>query len=257
MTPKLNIWGTWTLFKRETWRFLKVYMQTLLAPVMSNLLYFAIFGLSLHRAIPDIQSVSYLAFLVPGLILMGIINNSYQNPYSSLIIMKYQGLIGDLMTIPLSRGAILFAFTASAVLRGLLVGLMTYLTAIFFVDFTYESVATIFAAAILVSLFFSFLGIFTGIWADEFDKAAFLQNFILQPLIFLGGIFYPISSLPGVMKTISNFNPIVYMIDLFRYGFTGVHEYSLSLSLMVVSSLTLALGLVCYFMLQRGWKLQN
>ncbi len=257
MTPKFNIWGTWTLFKRETWRFLKVYLQTLLAPVISNLLYFAIFGLSLHHTIPDINGVTYLQFLVPGLILMGIINNSYQNPYSSLVIMKYQGLISDLLTIPLSRGAILFAFTASALLRGLLVGTMTYLTATFFLDFNYVSIPMIFTAAILVSLFFSFLGVFTGIWANDFDKAAFLQNFVLQPLIFLGGIFYPISSLPGVMKTISNFNPIVYMIDLFRYGFTGLHEYPLSLSLMVVSSLTLALGLVCYFILQRGWKLQN
>lgn len=249
--------GTWTLFKRETKRFMKVWMQTLLAPVISNLLYFAIFGISLHKAIPDIQGVSYLEFLVPGLVIMGLMNNSYQNPSSSLIIMKYQGLLDDLMTIPLKRFELFIAFTASAILRGLMVGFMTYLTATFFVDLNYTSITSIILGALLVASFFSFLGLFIGIYADEFDKAAFVQNFILQPLIFLGGVFYSISSLPAFAKTISSFNPIVYMINILRYGFTGVLEYPLSTSYLVVGLATAALGSLTFYLLHRGWRLQN
>jgi ABC-2 type transport system permease protein len=249
--------GTLTLFTRETKRFLKVYLQTIFAPVVSNLLYFAIFGLSLHRAIPDIQGISYLQFLVPGLITMGIINNAYQNPSSSLIIMKYQGLISDLMTVPLKRFEILLAFVSSAVIRGFIVGTMTFLTAIFFVDFTYAAVGVIFASAFLIALFFAFIGVIVGIWANEFDKTAFIQNFVLQPLIFLGGVFYSLNSLPEVAQTISKFNPISYMINLIRYGFTGVAEISIGLSFAVVGSATLILGLTAYLLLRSGWRLQK
>lgn len=252
-----NPYGTWTFFKRETKRFLKVWLQTILAPVVSNLLYFAIFGISLHRTITDIDGIGYLEFLVPGLIIMGIINNAYQNPSSSLIIMKYQGLIGDLMTIPISRFEILLAIISSAVLRAFIIGFMTFLTAIFFVDFSYVSVPIIFATFFLVSLFFSFLGMIVGIWGEVFDQSAFIQNFILLPLIFLGGVFYPISQLDGILKTLSSFNPIVYMINLLRYGFTGLQEFPVNLSLGVLTISTLALGIFTYYLLRSGWKLQN
>lgn len=249
--------GTWTLFKRETMRFLKVYMQTIFAPVVNNLLYFAVFGLSLHKAIPSIQGISYLQFMVPGLIVMGLINNAYQNPSSSIILMKYQGLIGDLMSIPLKRIEIFSAFIASALLRSFIVGGITFLTAIFFVDFPYTSIPIILISAFLISLFFSFLGLFVGIWAKEFDNQAFLQNFIIMPLTFLGGVFYPITSLPGIFATISRFNPIVHMINLLRYGFTGIEEIPINLSLLILAGGAIILGSITYFTLHKGWKLQN
>jgi ABC-2 type transport system permease protein len=249
--------GTLTLFKRETFRFLKVWQQTLLAPVISNLLYFAIFGLSLRSSMESFDGVPYLAFLAPGLIIMGIINNSFANPSSSIIIMKYQGLISDLMIVPLKRIELLLAFISSAVLRGLLVGTMTYLTAIFFVDFTYNSIPIILLSSILVALFFSFLGLMIGIWAEEFDRTAFVQNFVLLPLIFLGGVFYPVSTLPGVFAKISAFNPIVHMINLLRYGFTGMLEYPISVSLSVVGVGTIFAGFLAYYLLRIGYKLQN
>lgn len=252
-----NPYGTWTLFKRETMRFLKVYMQTIFAPVVNNLLYFAVFGLSLHKAIPSIQGISYLQFMVPGLIVMGLINNAYQNPSSSIILMKYQGLIGDLMSIPLKRIEIFSAFIVSALLRSFIVGGITFLTATFFVDFPYTSIPIILLSAFLISLFFSFLGLFVGIWAKEFDNQAFLQNFIIMPLTFLGGVFYPISSLPGVMSSIAKFDPIVHMINLLRYGFTGIQEISLQLSFIVLTSGTIFLGIITYLALRTGWKLQN
>ena len=252
-----NPWGTWTMFKRETKRFMKVYTQTLLAPVVNNILYFAIFGVSLHRAIPNVQGVGYLEFLVPGLVIMGLINNAYQNPSSSIIIMKYQGLVRDLMTVPIGRGEIMLAFVSSAVLRALIVGSMTLITALFFVDIHVASLIIILATALLVSLFFAFLGLFVGIWADDFDRTAFIQNFVLMPLIFLGGVFYPISTLPQIAQTASAFNPIVHMVNLLRYGFTGIVEFPIAQSLAITSGITLALGLVTYFLLRSGWKLQN
>lgn len=249
--------GTWTLFKRETMRFLSVYMQTIFAPVVSNLLYFAVFGFSLHRAIPSVQGVGYLEFMVPGLIIMGLVMNAFQNPSSSMILMKYQGLIGDLMTIPLKRLEIFISFIAAAVLRSFIVGGVTLITSLFFVSFPYTSIPIILAAAFFVSLFFSFLGLLVGIWAREFDNQAFIQNFIIMPLTFLGGVFYPVGSLPGIMSTIAKFDPIVHMINLLRYGFTGYSEISLTLSFTVLLSLTVITGLATYLALRSGWKLQN
>lgn len=248
--------GTWTLFKRETKRFLKVWLQTIASPVFSNLLYFAIFGISLNRAVP-IEGITYLQFLVPGLIILGMINNAYQNPASSIMIMKYQGLITDMMIIPLKNIEKFIAFTVSAVIRALIVGFVTLLTALFFVSFSYHSVAVILATSLLVSFFFACFGIIIGIWADEFDKQAFVQTFILTPLIFLGGVFYPVTKLPGIFQTVSLFNPIVYMIDLLRYGFTGVSEFPINTSLLFLSLSTIAMGVLTYGLLRSGYKLQN
>lgn len=252
-----NAYGTWTFFKRETKRFMKVWMQTIMAPVINNLLYFAIFGLSIGRAVTEVAGIPYLEFLVPGLIMMGIINNAYQNPSSSIIIMKYQGLITDILMIPLKRFELLLAYVSSAVLRALIIGFMTYLTAIFFVDFTYASIPIIFISVFLVSLFFSFVGVFVGIWATDFDKVAFIMNFIMMPLIFLGGVFYPVSNLSGAFRTLSTFNPIVYMINALRYGFTGVQEFPIGNSLIILSIATVVAGSIVYWLLRKGWRLQN
>ncbi|MBT4917591.1 ABC transporter permease [Candidatus Peregrinibacteria bacterium] len=252
----INPRGTWTLFKRETWRYLKVYQQTVLAPVISNILFLAVFGLSIQRTIPN-TDLEYLQFLAPGLILMGIINNAYQNPSSSMIIMKYQNLIESLLMLPLRASEKLLAFTASAVSRGLIVGLVTYLTVIFFVDLPYASVGIIVGSAVLISLFFGFLGLIVGIWGDEMDKLAMIQNFVLTPLIFLGGVFYPISALPEAFAKVSQLNPIVYMINLFRYGFTGFQEFPILPSFAIVTGCTVFVGVIAYLMLKRGYKLQS
>lgn len=252
-----NYIGTMTLFKRESMRFLKVYMQTIFAPVVNNLLYFAVFGLSLHRAIPSIHGITYLQFMVPGLVAMGLVNNAYQNPSSSIILMKYQGIIGDLMSIPLKRIEIFLAFITSAVLRSFIVGGITLITSLFFVSFPYTSIPVILLSAFLIALFFGFLGLFIGIWAKEFDNQAFIQTFIIMPLTFLGGVFYPVSSLPGVFSTIAQFDPIVHMVNLLRYGFTGVQEISIGISFSVLGTITLLMGIISYIALRRGWRLQN
>jgi ABC-2 type transport system permease protein len=236
---------------------MKVYLQTILSPVLSNLLYLAIFGLSLKRTVELGGGMTYMQFLIPGLIIMGIINNAFQNPSSSIVIMKYQGLISDLMSIPLKRSEIMLAIISSAVLRGFIVGAATLATGLIFVSFTNFNIFVILTASLLVALFFSFLGMIVGIWAEDFDKVAFILNFILMPLIFLGGVFYPITSLPSLFKTLSSFNPIVYMIDMLRYGFTGVNEFPVILSFLIVSVSVFILGLISYLMLKKGYHLQN
>jgi ABC-2 type transport system permease protein len=252
-----NLFGTWTLFKRESKRFMKVYMQTILAPVISNLLFLSIFGLSLNGVVELVPGLSYLQFIVPGLVIMGIVNNAFQNPSSSMMIMKYQGIIHDLMIIPLKKVELLFGFISASVLRGLIVGGVTLISSEFFVDFSYHSITVILTSSILVSFFFSFVGLIVGVWADEFDRMAFIQNFILMPLIFLGGVFFPITNLPGVFQQLSALNPIVYMINLLRYGFTGYSEFDIALSFTVLGSLTFITGLAAYIILKKGWKLQT
>lgn len=249
--------GALTLFKRETKRFLKVYTQTLLSPVISNLLYLAIFGLSLRSSVQVSGGVSYLQFLIPGLVIMGIINNSFQNTSSSIVIMRYQGLLSDLMRIPLTKMEILCAMISSAVLRGLIVGSITLLTGLFFVSFGDYSPLIVLSTSILVAFFFSFLGMITGIWATEFDKIAFFTNFVLTPLIFLGGVFYPISSLPEPFRSISAANPLVYMIDLLRYGFTGYHDFPIAVSFSVIIVAVIAAGSFAYYLLKIGYRLQD
>jgi ABC-2 type transport system permease protein len=248
--------GTYTLFKRETSRFLKIYLQTILSPVVSNLLYLAIFGISLQRSIP-LEGLTYLQFLVPGLIIMGLINNAYQNPSSSIIQMKFMGLIYDVLTIPLKKIEIFIALIGAAILRAILVGIMTLITASFFVTFPYHSIPIIIFTALMVSVFFSSMGMLVGIWANNFDRLAFFQNFVLMPLIFLGGVFYPITRLPGIFAKISQINPIVYMIDLLRYGFTGIHEFSISLSLGMISVSTVLIAGLAYYLLKIGYRLQS
>lgn len=253
----LNPRGTWTLYKRESKRYLKVYLQTILAPIVSNLLYLAVFGVSLHRALPEVEGITYLSFLVPGLVAMGIINNAFQNPSSSIIIGKYQGIITDLLTIPLKRIEMMAAFIAAATVRGLIVGGVTLLAMLPFVELTFHSPLIILASSLLASLFFSGVGVIVGIWADEFDKIAFAQSFVLTPLVFLGGVFYPLQNLPEKFHSLSQFNPIVYIIDLIRYGFTGVHAFAIGYDFAVVGALTFISLLIGYLLLRSGWKLQT
>lgn len=253
----LNPLGTWTFFRRETKRFMRVYLQTVLSPIVSNLLYLAVFGVSLHRALPEVEGISYLAFLVPGLVAMGIINNSFQNPSSSIMIAKYQGIITDILTIPLKWSEILFAYLSSALLRGLIVGSVTLATMSFFVDFTYPAIGYIIVSAILLGIFFGAIGVIIGIWANEFDQFSLIQNFVLTPLLFLGGVFYPLQQLPEKFQVISQFNPIVYMIDILRYGFTGIHAFPPLYSLSIVAGMTVAAVTAAYLLLRSGWKLQT
>lgn len=253
---KSNFYGAYTLFKKEVNRFRKVWLQTLLAPLISNLLYLTIFGLSLSRAMPEAGGVSYLQFLVPGLIAMGMMNNAFQNGSSSLIIAKYNETIIDLLKVPISTLGIQYAYAFASVIRGTLVGSVTLIATMFFVDVPFENIPMIIAAVLALNLLFGFLGILVGIWATEFDKVAAVQTFGLTPLIYLGGVFYSISVLPEKFQTLTNLNPFAYLIDILRAGFIGQSYYPLAYSWMFVIVTLLILHTLVYYAIKTGYKIK-
>ena len=248
--------GPWTLFKKELLRFWRVSFQTVAAPVMTALLYLLIFSHVLEGRVQVYPGVEYTSFLIPGLIMMSLLQNSFANSSSSLIQSKVMGNIIFILLTPISYMGLFVAFMAASVLRGLFVGLGIYLVAIFFVELPVVHPWLILAFAVLGSALLGALGIIAGIWADKFDQMAAFQNFIIMPLSFLSGVFYSIHSLPPFWQKVSHLNPFFYMIDGFRYGFFGVGDISPWVSLVVVGVSLFALSWLTLLMLKSGYKLR-
>jgi len=253
----MNLTGTYTLFYKEILRFGKVLLQTLLAPVITSLLYLLVFGHVLTGRVEVFPGVSYIAFLVPGLVMMSVIQNAFANSSSSLIQSKVTGNILFILLTPLSHMEFFLAFIAAAAVRGLIVGLGVFLVAIFFVDVPVQHLGYILLFALLGSAVLGTLGVIAGIWAEKFDQLAGFQNFIILPLSFLSGVFYSIHSLPLFWQRLSHFNPFFYMIDGFRYGFFGVSDVSPLLSLAVVALFFVTLSGLTLLMLKTGYKLRD
>lgn len=249
--------GPWTLFKKELLRFWRVSFQTVAAPVMTALLYLLIFSHVLDKHVQVYDGVGYTAFLIPGLIMMSLLQNAFANSSSSLIQSKVMGSIIFVMLTPLSYLEFFLAFLAASIIRGLVVGVCIYLVAIIFIDLPIAHPGFILAFAFLGSALLGAFGIIAGIWADKFDQMAAFQNFIIMPLSFLSGVFYSIHSLPPVWQTVSHFNPFFYMIDGFRYGFFGQGDISPALSLLVVGISFLLLSWLALRMLKSGYKLRG
>lgn len=249
--------GPWTLFKKELLRFWRVSFQTVAAPVMTALLYLLIFSHVLEGRVQVYPGVEYTSFLIPGLIMMSLLQNSFANSSSSLIQSKVMGNIIFILLTPISYMGLFVAFMAASVLRGLFVGLGIYLVAIFFVELPVVHPWLILAFAVLGSALLGALGIIAGIWADKFDQMAAFQNFIIMPLSFLSGVFYSIHSLPPFWQKVSHLNPFFYMIDGFRYGFFGVGDISPWVSLVVVGASLFALSWLTLLMLKSGYKLRG
>ena len=254
----MSAWrGPWTLFKKELLRFWRVSFQTVAAPVMTALLYLLIFSHVLEGRLQVYPGVEYTSFLIPGLIMMSLLQNSFANSSSSLIQSKVMGNIIFILLTPISYMGLFVAFMAASVLRGLFVGLGIYLVAIFFVELPVVHPWLILAFAVLGSALLGALGIIAGIWADKFDQMAAFQNFIIMPLSFLSGVFYSIHSLPPFWQKVSHLNPFFYMIDGFRYGFFGVGDISPWVSLTVVGVSLFALSWLTLLMLKSGYKLRG
>ncbi|MEZ0232492.1 MAG: ABC transporter permease [Methylophilaceae bacterium] len=249
--------GPWTLFKKEIIRFWRVSFQTVAAPVMTALLYLLVFSHVLDKHVEVYPGVSYTAFLIPGLIMMSLLQNAFANSSSSLIQAKVMGNIIFVLLTPLTYLELFVAFLAASIIRGLVVGLGIYLVAIIFIDLPLAHPIFILAFAILGSALLGAFGIIAGIWADKFDQMAAFQNFIIMPLSFLSGVFYSIHSLPSFWQTVSHLNPFFYMIDGFRYGFFGVGDISPWISLSVIIASFLALSGLTLAMLKSGYKLRG
>lgn len=249
--------GTYTLFKKEVLRFWRVAFQTIASPVLTALLYLLIFSHVLAGHVKVYDDVAYTAFLIPGLIMMSLLQNAFANSSSSLIQSKVMGNIVFILLTPLTHLQFFLALLAAAMIRGVVVGLAIYLVAIWFVDLPIAHFAWILTFALLGSALLGTFGIIAGIWADKFDQMAAFQNFVIMPLTFLSGVFYSIHSLPAFWQTVSHFNPFFYMIDGFRYGFFGKGDISPWFSLAVVSAFLLALAWGCLKMLKSGYKLRS
>jgi len=249
--------GMWTLFKKEILRFWRVGFQTVAAPVITALLYLLIFSHVLASHVQVYEGVSYTAFLIPGLMMMSLLQNAFANSSSSLIQSKVMGNIVFLLLTPLSYREFFLAFLMAAIIRGLVVGASVWLVALFFVDLPVAQPMLILAFAVLGGGLLGTLGIIAGIWSEKFDQMAAFQNFIIMPLSFLSGVFYSIHSLPPFWQKVSHLNPFFYMIDGFRHGFFGQGDIAPGISLTVVGVSFLALSWFTLRLLKSGYKLRG
>jgi len=248
--------GFQTLFYKEVLRFWKVATQTITAPIMTAMMYLLIFGQALDGHV-KVHGVSYMAFLIPGLMMMSVLQNAFANASSSLIQSKVTGNLVFIMLPPLSHWEMFSAYVLAAVVRGVVVGLGVFVVTAWFAHLSFASPLWIILFAFLGAAVLGTMGLIAGIWAEKFDQLAAFQNFVIVPLTFLSGVFYSIESLPPVWKTISSLNPFFYMIDGFRYGFSGQSDVSPLHSLIFVTCFLFVLASLALYMLRSGYKLRH
>jgi ABC-2 type transport system permease protein len=250
----MNGWET--LFYKEVLRFWKVSFQTVGAPVLTAVLYMLIFGHVLQDQVKVYGTVNYKAFLVPGLVMMSVLQNAFANSSSSLIQSKITGNLVFLLLTPLSHWSWFVAYVGASIARGLMVGAGVFVVTVIFGQPGFEQPLWILVFALLGSAMLGALGLIAGLWAEKFDQMAAFQNFIIMPMTFLSGVFYSIHSLPDFWQRVSHLNPFFYMIDGFRYGFFGVSDVSPWISLGVVGSAMLVVSATAVHLLRIGYKIR-
>jgi len=244
------------LVRREVNRFMKIKRQTVGAPLLETFLYITVFGAALGSRIKELHGYDYVVFILPGLVMMAWAVNAFSNCSSSILQQKFQGAIQDQLSSPASPRQLLTAFSLGGFLRGGIVATLTFAVSAALVDIGIAHVLVLIPGLFLVGFFFSQLGVLVGIRAEQFDDVSFAQQFILQPLIFLGGVFYSASLLPEPFQTITHFNPLYYMIGLVRYGFIGYSEANIALSLIVLMLATASLFAFNLRLFHKGYKLR-
>lgn len=245
-----------SLLRREVARFMKIKRQTVGAPLLETFLYISVFGAALGSRVGKLHGYDYTVFVVPGLIMMAWAMNAFSNNSSSILQQKFQRAIDDQLSSPASPMELLLAFTFGGFLRGFLVALLTFLCASILVSIPVAHVLVLIPSLFLVGFFFAQLGVLVGVRAEQFDDVSFAQTFVLQPLLFLGGVFYSAALLPQPFETLTHVNPIYYMISLVRYGFLGYKETNIPLSLLFLAAATFALFLLNHRLFLRGYKLR-
>jgi ABC-2 type transport system permease protein len=252
----MNLIGLRTLLVKEVRRFLRVPGQTVLSPLISTALYFVVFGYSLGGRLREVHGVPYVVFIVPGLVFLGIANNSFLNTSSSIFITKIQGTIVDLLVAPLRPAELLAAFAAGGMVRGLLVGLLTWAVAALFTGLHLAHPLATASFLLLVSYVFSMLGLLAALWAEKFEQINFFPTFVMLPLTFLGGVFYSVTALAEPWRSISLFNPMVYMVEGLRYGMLGTRELPVTFGGAILSSLAVVTTALTFVALRAGYKLK-
>ena len=244
----MNRIGTQTLLRKEVHRFSKVWLQTVLSPLVTTSLYFLVFGVALGARLDQIHGVRYIEYVIPGLVMLAMISNAFLNSSSSLFQSKVNGTSVDVMVAPLGPSEILFAYVTASVLRGHVVGLMVWSVAALFVGPHIEHLLWTLCFSIVVTVIFGAFGVTVATWAQKFDHLAVVPNFVLTPLTFLGGVFYSVDMLPHPWSMVSRFNPVFYMVDGLRYGMLGISDVSPATS----SSILLAIALLILALARRA-----
>ena len=246
-----------SLWRREISRFMKIKKQTLGGPLLETFLYITIFGAALGSRIKELHGIEYIVFVIPGLIMMSFATNAFTNNSSSILQQKFLGAIHDQLSSPASPKELLLAFCLGGFVRGLIVATLTFIVSMILTNLTVDHALVLIPAIVLVGFFFANLGVLIGVRAEQFDDVAFAQTFVLQPLIFLGGVFYSASLLPQPWETLTKFDPVFYMISLVRYGFVGFTEVNIPLALGALTLATAALFLVNLRLFTSGYKLRS
>ena len=249
--------GFYALFYKEVKRFWRVSFQTVAAPVLTAILYLMIFGHVLEDHVKVYDAIGYTAFLIPGLVMMSLLQNSFANTSSSLIQSKITGNLIFVLLAPLSHFEFFSAYVLAAMVRGVVVGAGVFLATCWFTDISFYQPLWILVFGLLSAALLAALGLIAGIWAEKFDQLAAFQNFFIMPATMLSGVFYSIHSLPPIWQTISHFNPFFYMIDGFRYGFFGISDVSPWLSLVIISVFFLGVAALTLKLLSTGYKLRH
>ena len=242
----------WTIFAKEIRRFARIWPQTLLPPAITTSLYFLIFGTLIGERIGEVKGVSYMEYIVPGVILMSVISHSYSNVVSSFYSTKFQRHIEELIISPIPNWVILAGYVCGGIIRGLLVGLVVTAISMFFTDLEVNNIWIAIAVLILTATLFALAGFINAVFANSFDDISIIPNFILTPLSYLGGVFYSVSMLPEIWQKISLGNPILYMINAFRYGLIGVTDVEIKMALVITLGFIMFLTALSLLLLQKG-----
>ena len=254
----INWYGCWALFKRECSRFLRVWGQTVGSPLISAMLYFVVFGGALGSKIGPTGGVPYILYLIPGLAAMGMIQHAYQNTSSSLVHMRYVGMLdADLLALPLTALQIVLAFMGAAMVRGVMVGSIILIVSRFFFPYSISHPLIFIGASLVISAIFGLIGFIAGMWARSFDNISTISNFILTPMVYFGGVFFSISMLPSGWKTVALFNPVFYVVDLFRYAMINSSQTAFHTSASAAIGVLLGLFLLSIWLVEQGWRIKK
>ena len=253
----VNWIGIYSLYVKEVSRFLIVWAQTLLSPLVSSLLFLSVLTLALGNDRGDVLGYSFISFLAPGLIVMSIVQQSFSHSVSSLMIGKIQGNIIDTLLAPLSATEVTLAIIFAAVTRGLVILIISIVVFSLIVEIHIYSIFYIFIGAFLGTFILGALGFITGLWAEKFDHTATITNFIITPLSFLSGVFYSIERLPNFFQSISKINPFFYIIDICRFGFLGTSDGSIGIGLVYLTILSIIVWLISYYLYKIGYKIKS
>ena len=257
MTPNQKWVAYQTLVRREMLRLFRLWAQTLLPSAITTILYFVIFGNIIGSRIGEMGGYSYIKFISPGLIMLSMITGAYSGTVASFYGMKFGRNIEEMLVSPMPNYLILLGFVTGGVLRGFIIGVIVTIIALFFTHLHVHSFWIVFIVGILASLIFSFAGMINAVYAKSFDDISIIPTFVLTPLIYLGGVFYSIKLLPGIWQTVSLFNPIVYIIHAFRFGFLGVNPEFVMTAFLVMLLFAVGLYWFCLYLLRRGTGLRG